>query len=73
MISPISEFCNKRKIPSHIKDAFSAYCRSIYADKFALLKDSDTAYLLISRLTQDQLEDAWLGFTKELKRYLTEE
>lgn len=72
MKSPISEFCEQRKIPNHIKDAFSAYCRSVYADKFAFLKDSDTAHLLISRLTQDQLEDAWIGFTNELKRYLTE-
>lgn len=72
MKSVISEFCEKKGVSNNIKDAFSVYCRSVYADRFGLIKDSDTAHLLISRLTEDQLADAWLGFVKEMKRYLTE-
>lgn len=68
--SPISEFCEERGIPVNIKIAFSAYVRSVYADKFLLRGDTDTVRIMVGRLTQEQVQDAWLEFTKELARHL---
>lgn len=70
--SPISEFCKKRKLSLSIRDAFSAYIRSIYADRFLLRSDTDTVRLVIGKMTQEQIENMWLEFTKELRNNLTE-
>ena len=71
LTSPISRFCKKRKIDGRMKDAFSAWIRSTYAEKFRLGKDGETVHVLLNRLSDDDLEDAWKDFTKDLKNYLT--
>ena len=68
--STISEFCEGRGIPENIRDAFSAYMRSVYADRYMLRHDTDTVRIMINRLTEEQLEQAWLEFVQDLKRFL---
>lgn len=68
--SPISEFCDSRGIPDTIKQAFSTYLKVEYARKFFLSESGETIHLVMGRLTQEQLEDAWQLFLKELVRYL---
>lgn len=73
MISPIHEFCEKKMLPKNIADAFSAYARSVYADRMLLRGDTDTVRLLVNRLTESQMEQLWLEFVAELKRILPSE
>ena len=68
--SPVSEFCEEKGIPPNIKEAFSAYLRRVYADRFALRGDTDTIRIMVNRLTHEQLEQAWLEFIQDLKRFL---
>ena len=70
MKSPIHEFCEKKGIPDNIKDAFSAYMRSVYADRFMLRHDTDTIRLLVNRLTEEQMEKAWTEFVTDFKKFL---
>ena len=72
LTSPISRFCEKRKIDGRMKDAFSAWIPSTYADKFRLSSSGETVHLILGRMSDDDLEDAWKDFTKDLKKYLTE-
>jgi len=69
--SPLSEFCDKLGIPDNIKHAFAAYLRTDYASKFKLSGEGETIHIVISRLTQAQLEDAWQQFIKDLVKYLS--
>lgn len=68
--SPLSEFCDELKIPENIKNAFGAYLRTEYANRFLLAKDGETIHLMIGRLSHEQLTDAWQMFVREMARYL---
>lgn len=71
MKSPISKFCEEKGVPNNIRDAFAAYSRSVYADRFLLRGDTDTVRLMINNLTQEQMESLWLEFISDLKRTLS--
>lgn len=68
--SPFSEFCERLKIPDNIKNAFAAYLRTEYATRFLLSQEGETVHLMIGRMTEEQLKDAWQMFVKEMARYL---
>lgn len=68
--SPISEFCEKKGVPLTIRDAFAAYTRAVYADKFMLRHDTDTVRLLVNKLTEEQLENVWVDFVTDLSKVL---
>lgn len=69
--SPLTIFCEERKIDNRTKDAFGMWIRSTYADKFRVARDGETAHLILNRLSQEDLLDAWQDFVKHLKQYLT--
>lgn len=68
--SPLSEFCKELGIPENIKNAFGAYLHTDYANRFLLAKDGETIHMVISRLSHEQLTDAWQMFVREMARYL---
>ena len=70
--SPLSEFCDRKGIDGRLKSAFGAYIRSTYAQKFLMSEAGETVHLILNRLSQEDLEDAWLDFTRDLKKYLSE-
>lgn len=70
--SPLSEFCDEREISGQIKAAFGAYLRSVYSQKLLMGVESETIHLVIGRLTQEQLNDAWQDFVQDLAKYLTD-
>lgn len=72
MISPITEFCNKKGISGRIKSAFGAYIRSTYAQKFAMSEAGETVHLIVNKMSQDDLEAAWMDFTRDMYKYLTQ-
>ena len=68
--SAITEFCNKKGVPSNVRDAFGAYARSVCADRYLLRGDTDTVRLLINRMTDEQLEQIWVQFVSDLSKIL---
>lgn len=73
MKSPISEFCDSRLISDSLKHSFSAYIRSEYSRRFKMSLDGETVQLLLGRMSQEDLEDAWKDFTNELAKYLAQQ
>jgi hypothetical protein len=70
--SNLSEFCEARGISDQIKTAFGAYLRSIYAQKFLMNENGETIHLVMGRMSQEDLADAWQDFVKDLARYLAQ-
>ena len=70
--SPLSEFCDKRGISGQIKSAFGAYIRAQYYDKFRISETGETAHLILNKMSEDDLSDAWKDFVKDLSKYLTQ-
>lgn len=68
--SPISQFCEKKGVPITIRDAFAAYARAVYAERFMLRHDTDTVRLLVNKLTDEQLEKVWVDFVTDLSKVL---
>ena len=65
-MTAISEFCMARGVSSKIEELFTSYCRSTYAEKFSLM-NGDTVKLIVSRMTEDQVLDAWTDFVSEMR------
>lgn len=70
--SPISQFCDARGITGQIKSAFSAYIRAVYADKYNMKESGETVHVILNRMSQADLEDAWQDFVKDLAKHLTQ-
>ena len=66
----ITEFCEERGIPDNLKDSFTAYLRTAYAEKFLMRRDSETVHMVVAKLTGEQVAQAWLMFVREFRRYL---
>lgn len=70
--SPISTFCDERGITGQIKSAFGAYIRAKYAEKFHMNEGGETIHVLLNRMSQEDLSDAWQDFVKDLAKHLTQ-
>lgn len=70
MRSPLTEFCDRRGIDGNIKQAFSAYLRSVYSKRYLLGNDGETVHLMISKMSEEQLEQMWREFVSELAKHL---
>lgn len=68
--SPLTEFCEKRHVPKQIQNAFGAYVRTYYAERFRMNSEGETVHLILGRMSQEDLEDAWQDFVKAIVRYL---
>lgn len=66
----IDRFCEERKIPRKIRDAFVAYCKG-YIHELSNIPSSDTATGLLMKFTQDELEQRWQEFVLDLRDTLT--
>lgn len=71
ILNSISDFCEKRKIPLNIESAFRAFCKTDYAQQFAL-REGDTIQKIVANLTDVQVADAWDKFVCEFKKTLPE-
>ena len=66
----IDEFCAKRAVSINMKEAFIAYIRSDYAHKYSMKPMGETSKLVVSKMSQEDLADAWKDFVMELARYI---
>ena len=69
--SSLTIFCENKGIKGQIKSAFGAYIRSYYATRFSMNEAGETVHFIMNKMSQDDLEMAWLDFVKDLKKYLT--
>jgi hypothetical protein len=69
--SILTEFCEKRGISDPIKASFGTYLRTIYAKNFSLSGEGETIHLMINKMSEEDLEKAWIEFIKELANWLT--
>jgi hypothetical protein len=58
-------------IDPKLEEAFTAYIRSEYAGKFSL-RNGETTKLVVSKLSIEEVGDAWNEFVKDMKKYLGE-
>jgi hypothetical protein len=70
MFSSIHEFCEERKIPSTIEQAFTAYVKAVYSSSLAV-RPGETLTKIITNLTREKVEEMWLKFVLDLKNILT--
>jgi len=69
--SPLTEFCEKRGISDPIKASFGTYLRTIYAKNFLISDSGETVHLMINKMSEDDMEKAWIEFIKELANWIT--
>lgn len=66
----ITDFCDKKGINANMKEAFMAYVRSDYASKY-YLSNGETTKLVVGKMNDEELEEAWKSFVNDFKKYLT--
>lgn len=71
--SPLSEFCDARGMSERIKLAFGMYIRTVYAQKFRMNPNGETVHLIMGKLSQEDLAEAWQDFVKDLAEHLNSE
>lgn len=69
-MNSITKFCIQRKISKSLEDAFLAYARSTYSQKFNL-KNGETMKFAVERLNDAEVQDAWQDFVSDFKNYLS--
>lgn len=68
-MNALRNFCEQRKITKTIESAFSAYCKTDYAQRFEM-REGETIQRIVANMTTEQVEHAWLCFVSELKDLL---
>lgn len=68
--SALSEFCENKNVPVNLRNAFKAYAKTVYADRYLLRGDTDTLTIMINRLTEEQIEAVWKEFLSEMSKVL---
>ena len=71
--SPLSEFCDNRGMSERIKLAFGMYIRTVYAQKYRINPNGETVHIVMGKLSQEDLSDAWQDFVKDLAAHLNSE
>lgn len=65
----IIDFCEKKGVKTNMQEAFQAYLRSKYAQEF-YLNNGETVKLVVSKMSEDELQVAWEKFVGDFKAYL---
>lgn len=68
----IDDFCEKKGIATNMQEAFMAYVRSDYARRY-FLSNGETVKLVVSKMNDEEIEEAWVDFVSEFKRYLAKQ
>ena len=68
----IREFCVKKGLSKKIEDAFYAYCKASLSEYFDI-RSGDTLSKLIAKLKNEQIEEMWESFGKDLKAVFVED
>lgn len=69
MSENIEKFCDSKTVSENMKSAFYAYVRTVYARKY-FLSNGETTKLIVAKMNEAEVEDAWKDFVAEFKRYL---
>ena len=66
----IDDFCDTRGVSIHMKEAFLAYLRSTYAQKF-MLSNGESTKLIVAKMNDDELKQAWTSFVTDFKNLIS--
>ena len=67
-MNSVREFCEKRKIPKGIEDAFSSYCRHKISERYAILNaKGETVTGTLAKFDDDELLKCWNEFVLEMR------
>lgn len=66
----LDDFCDKKNISPHMKEAFQAYLRSSYAQKF-YMNNGETVKLVVGKMNDQELESAWVEFVSDFKKFIS--
>ena len=66
----IDDFCSSRAVSPNMKEAFIAYVRSDYARKYSMKPDGETSKLVVSKMSEEDLREAWKEFVLDMARYI---
>ncbi len=66
----IDDFCDTRGVSTHMKEAFQAYLRSTYAQKF-LLSNGESTKLIVAKMNDEELKQAWESFVTDFKNLIS--
>ncbi len=66
----IKEFCEKRRIPKKIQDAFIAYCKASVSDYYQI-KSNETVTGLLVKFNEEEIESLWNKFVIDLRDSIT--
>lgn len=69
-MSNLQIFCERKGINQEMTDAFMAYVRSMNASKFMMKKDGDTVRMLVEKMDEDQVQEAWMNFVSDFSKLL---
>lgn len=69
MSENIEKFCDTKTVSYNMRSAFYAYIRTSYARKF-YMNNGETVKLIVSKMNEAEIEEAWVDFVAEFKRYL---
>jgi hypothetical protein len=69
-VNSVLLFCEERRIPDNISEAFLAFLRSDYAHRFEVNKNSETIRTVIRNLSFEQVEEAWQDFVVDLRNVI---
>lgn len=66
-MTPIAQFCENKGIKGKIREAFNAYVRASFADRYEIYQEGDTVSSLISKMTQEDVANLWSRFILDLR------
>lgn len=69
----LEKFCEARGVSKGMTDAFIAYCRFAFGRQYELMKDGDTVKLILSKMSEEQVEQAWKEFVNDFSKTLPKE
>lgn len=68
-MNSITKFCIGMHISKPLENAFLAYIRSHYSQKYGL-RNGETMKFAVERLNEAEVKEAWQDFVRDFKSYL---
>lgn len=70
-MNSITKFCVNNGISKPLEDAFLAYTRSTYSQKYNL-RNGETMKFAVERLNDNEVAEAWQDFVIDFKNFLSQ-
>lgn len=72
-MNALNNFCDKKSLSDNLRKAFITYCQSLYGSRYSIRDSGETIKMFLSRMTEAQLNDAWMNFIMDIKSVTPQE